>query len=239
MRNILERRPSAAMVVAFVALLAALSGTAVALPGRNTVDSGDIKNNNVRGKDIRRSAVGSSDVKNEALTGGDINESTLGKVPSATSADNATNANNAANADSVGGTPLGGLLQVAGCQTGKVLGFARIKGEAAAFPTTYTSSPAFVDIAGNCSGGPVQVRRVGVGQYFIRFAGNPALLAVAQNNIDIDGSFADDHDTIVNVGKITAGADAGAFRVETYDAAQSPANVNAAADDADVTILLP
>jgi hypothetical protein len=227
------------MVVAFVALLAALSGTAVALPGKNTVDSGDIKNNNVRGKDIRTSTVRGSDVKGDTLTGGDINESTLGQVPSAASANSATTATNAGNADSVGGTPLGGLLQVAGCQTGKVLGFARIKGEAAAFPNTYTSSSTFVDVASNCSGGAVQVRRVGTGQYFIRFAGNPAALAVAQNNIDIDGSFADDHDTIVNVGKVTAGADAGAFRVETYDAAQAPANVNAAADDADVTILLP
>jgi len=31
------------MAVAFLALLAALCGTAVALPGRNTVDSGDIR----------------------------------------------------------------------------------------------------------------------------------------------------------------------------------------------------
>ncbi len=45
MRDFLARRPSPAMAVAFVALLAALSGTAIALPGTNTVDSGDIKNN--------------------------------------------------------------------------------------------------------------------------------------------------------------------------------------------------
>ena len=35
--------PSPAMAVAFGALLAALSGTAVALPGTGTVDSGDIR----------------------------------------------------------------------------------------------------------------------------------------------------------------------------------------------------
>ena len=34
------RRPSASMSVAFVALIAALSGTAVALPGKNSVNSG-------------------------------------------------------------------------------------------------------------------------------------------------------------------------------------------------------
>ena len=43
-----SRRPTPAMAVAFVALLAALSGTAVALPGTNSVDSGDIKNKRLR-----------------------------------------------------------------------------------------------------------------------------------------------------------------------------------------------
>ena len=54
MRDFLARRPSPAMAVAFVALLAALSGTAIALPGTNSVDSGDIKNSTVQSKDIAR-----------------------------------------------------------------------------------------------------------------------------------------------------------------------------------------
>jgi hypothetical protein len=102
-----NRRPSPAMAVAFVALLAALSGTAVALPGKNTVDSGDLKKNAVKNADIAKNAVNGKkvknsslasgdvknesltgdDVKNESLTGSDINESTLGKVPSAATAD--------------------------------------------------------------------------------------------------------------------------------------------------------
>jgi hypothetical protein len=96
MRRSTTRRPSPAMAVAFVALLAALSGTAVALPGVNTVDSGDIRNGQVKGKDLRRNAVTSpkikngavatADVKNDGLTGTDINEGTLGQVPSAASA---------------------------------------------------------------------------------------------------------------------------------------------------------
>jgi hypothetical protein len=40
------------MAVAFVALLAALSGSATALQGKNTVDSGDIKNGQVKNKDL-------------------------------------------------------------------------------------------------------------------------------------------------------------------------------------------
>jgi hypothetical protein len=104
-----SRKPSPAMAVAFVALLAALSGTAIALPGSNTVNSGDIKNNTIRSKDIRNGTVAGRDVKNgsvksadvgnDSLTGTDINESTLGQVPSADTA------NSAATANALGGTP--------------------------------------------------------------------------------------------------------------------------------------
>ena len=125
------RRPSPAMAVAFVALLAALSGTAVALPGKNTVDSGDLKKNAVKAPDIARNAVTGPKIRNgavtrskirngavngqkvqdDSLTGTDINESTLGQVPSAASANSANNANNANNAttannaNNLGGAP--------------------------------------------------------------------------------------------------------------------------------------
>ena len=98
-------RPSPAMAVAFIALLAALSGTAVALPGKNTVDSGDLKKNAVKAADIarnavtgpkiRNSAVNGQKVRNDSLTGTDINESTLGQVPSANTANTANTANSA------------------------------------------------------------------------------------------------------------------------------------------------
>jgi hypothetical protein len=104
-----DRRPSPAIAVAFVALLAALSGTAVALPGKNTVDSGDIKKNAVRSSDVRNGAVKSADlrnnsvrsvdVRNNTLTGADINESKLGQVPSAGSANSANSANTANSAN--------------------------------------------------------------------------------------------------------------------------------------------
>jgi hypothetical protein len=110
MRDFLARRPSPAMAVAFVALLAALSGTAVALPGTNTVDSGDIKNGQVKNKDIRNNAVTggkvkdgavkSADVGDDSLTGTDINESTLGQVPSANAANTANTASTANTANS-------------------------------------------------------------------------------------------------------------------------------------------
>jgi hypothetical protein len=53
----LLRRPSPAMVVAVIALVAALGGAAVALPGRNSVRSNDIKRHNVKLSDIARGAV--------------------------------------------------------------------------------------------------------------------------------------------------------------------------------------
>jgi hypothetical protein len=118
MRRLYARRPTPAMAVAFIALLAALSGTAVALPGTNTVDSGDIKRGAVKRSDIGRNAVNgskiasgavrSSDVGNDSLTGTDVNESTLGEVPSASTANTATTANNS---NQLGGVSLRGLSQ--------------------------------------------------------------------------------------------------------------------------------
>jgi hypothetical protein len=112
MRDFLARRPSPAMAVAFVALLAALSGTAIALPGTNSVDSGDIKNNTIRSKDVRNNNLKTGDVRNNTLrsgdvrdntlTGADINEGTLGQVPSANTANSANSANTANTANSAG-----------------------------------------------------------------------------------------------------------------------------------------
>ena len=64
------RAGAAALVVAVLAFVAALTGFAGALPGKNTIDTGDIK----------RNAVRSSDIKNDRVTGNDVKESTL-KIP--------------------------------------------------------------------------------------------------------------------------------------------------------------
>ena len=117
MKDRFKQLPSPSMGVAFVALLLALGGTAVALPGKNGVKSDDIAKNAVRSSDIKSSNVGSSDVKNNALTGSDVDESKLGKVPSATSADTATTATSATtattatNATALGGTPAASHLR--------------------------------------------------------------------------------------------------------------------------------
>jgi hypothetical protein len=77
MRRFFTRRPSPAMVMGFIAMVAALSGTAVALPGVNLIDSGDIKNGQVKRKDIGKNAVTGAKVANGSLTGADVKDKSL------------------------------------------------------------------------------------------------------------------------------------------------------------------
>lgn len=46
-------KPSPALLVAVIALVAALGGSAIALPGKNTVNSGDVKNDSIKSADLR------------------------------------------------------------------------------------------------------------------------------------------------------------------------------------------
>ena len=108
MSRIMKRRPSPAMVVAFVALGVALAGTANALPGKNRVKKDDIAraavraqhiySNAVRTKHIRarnvtrskisRRAINSDLVGLDALTGENIVESSLSTVPNSSKVNN-------------------------------------------------------------------------------------------------------------------------------------------------------
>lgn len=101
-------RPSPAAVIAVVALVFALSGVAVALPGKNSVVSKDIKKNAVTAAKIKNGAVtepklgdgavGTSKLGSDAVTGAKVNEATLGKVPSAETATKAVTADAATKA---------------------------------------------------------------------------------------------------------------------------------------------
>jgi hypothetical protein len=79
----LSRRVAAHLrrnVYGLIAIFIALSGTAAALPGRNSVDSRDIKKRAVRKADIHANAVNGSKVIKDSLTGADIDESSLSGV---------------------------------------------------------------------------------------------------------------------------------------------------------------
>ena len=84
----IRSRLGSAHVIALIALVLAVTGTSVALPGKNSVDSGDIKKNAVTSSDIRNKNVKAADVALNSLGTSQINESSLGEVPKAASASN-------------------------------------------------------------------------------------------------------------------------------------------------------
>ena len=98
--------------VGVLALFIALSGTAYAatLP-RNSVGPAQLKKNAVTSAKINKNAVTGPKVKADSLTGLDIRESTLGKVPSAATADRAGTADRAATAGVASSLEKGDLNQ--------------------------------------------------------------------------------------------------------------------------------
>jgi hypothetical protein len=90
-------------VIAYLALFAALSGTAIAAAPRNSVNSKSIKNGAVHKEDIGANAVDGSKVQDESLTGADVANNSLNGVdingPTLTGVD----------ADTVGGVPASQL----------------------------------------------------------------------------------------------------------------------------------
>jgi hypothetical protein len=70
MRALWSRRPSPAMVVAVIALIAALTGTALAAQ-------------HINGGAIQKQSIGGGKLKHKTLTGFQINTNKLGVVPSA------------------------------------------------------------------------------------------------------------------------------------------------------------
>jgi len=83
MRGQLLRRPSPAMIVALIALVCALTGSAWAALGKNTVGPKQLKKNAITTAKIKKEAVTANKVKKGTLTGTQINLAKLGTVPSA------------------------------------------------------------------------------------------------------------------------------------------------------------
>ena len=68
------------MAVALTALFIALSGTAIALPGRNRVDKNDYRRSSIGTRAIANNSIRSRDIRNGTITGRDINEASLDTV---------------------------------------------------------------------------------------------------------------------------------------------------------------
>jgi hypothetical protein len=97
-RNRRIPRPSAALVVSFAALFAAMSGTGYAAL---KVTGASIANNTVSHKDVKNKTLRPQDHKPNSLTGAQIDESQLGTVPQAAKA---------SDADTVGGQPASAFM---------------------------------------------------------------------------------------------------------------------------------
>jgi hypothetical protein len=149
-KSILRRRPSPALVISIIALFVALGGVSYGFATgsidsreiknndvrtrdlrnndirtrdlrNNDIRTRDLRNNEVRGLDIRNSTVQGRDLALNTLTGDDIDESRLGKVPSATSADNATRATTADSAQSLSGLRMVPIKHRSGNTAGQVI----------------------------------------------------------------------------------------------------------------------
>jgi hypothetical protein len=130
------------MVIALIALFVSLSGVSYGVATgfidsreiknnevrsldirNNEVRTRDLRNNEMRGIDIRNSTVQGRDIALNTVTGEDVNELTLGKVPSAATADSAGTAGSATtagSADSVDGVSFAKIDYVAQSGTGFV-----------------------------------------------------------------------------------------------------------------------
>jgi hypothetical protein len=92
-------RPSPAMVVAVIALVVALGGSAYAA---TQIGTNQIKSNAITAAKIKSNAVTGAKIKNGAVTGSKINLSSVGTVPSATHATTADSATKATEATKAG-----------------------------------------------------------------------------------------------------------------------------------------
>jgi hypothetical protein len=109
--NLGIKRPRPAMVIAVIALIVALSGTALAALGKNTIGSRQLKSKSVKTAKFADESVTAAKVPKETLTGQNIDVNQLGTVPKA------VNAKQANDADAVNGHPAtcpGGTILIRG-----------------------------------------------------------------------------------------------------------------------------
>jgi hypothetical protein len=150
------------MVVALIALFVALGGSGYAAIS--------IKNGSLPGKKLKRNSV----------TGKQVKESTLKTVPRARLLDGKGVSDFLpANGTAVNSQKLGGLSRSSFVRrecdpdTGQNKGIVTVAASTT-FPGTFTTVPGY-----NCSGQTIEVRKLSMGRYEVRFNGSPATAGIA------------------------------------------------------------
>lgn len=173
MKQVWRRRPSAALVVAMIALVVAASGTAIAA---GHLSSGDnlIRKNSLSGDRLRR----------HTLNGNQINVNKLGTVPKAATA------LHAGNADQLGGKPASAYLTVTGSTTGSG------GGTTTAPVFSPAGTPGIVKASASAAGHTVPVLSSGPFTLAMTCTANPdggssltINAASSENNSELDGTF--------------------------------------------------
>ena len=116
------KRPSAAGIIAVLALVLAMGGTATAA---KLITGKDVQNKSLTGKDMKGKTIGKGKLKLDTLGGDQIDESLLGKVPAAAAADTAATATTATTADDaakLGGVPAAAVVRNVEYVTGSAIG---------------------------------------------------------------------------------------------------------------------
>lgn len=80
-----RRRPSAALLIACIALFVALGGGAYAVSKAN-INGKKIKKGTITSKQVKNESLKGKDLKDDTVTGTQVKEESLGQVPSAASA---------------------------------------------------------------------------------------------------------------------------------------------------------
>jgi len=141
-----ENAGTAALVVAVLALLVALGGVAGALPGKNTVNSGDVKKNSLK----------SVDLKNDGVTGADVKESTL-KIPTG-ALPPGSGATIGVRATGNGGTLAGSTLPGVTLQkTSDLITYTFPRNVANCIPVVWPTDQGVVNLASGVPAGPNQI----------------------------------------------------------------------------------
>jgi hypothetical protein len=148
MRALLARRPSPAMVVALIALICALTGTAWAALGKNSVGTKQLKNNAVTSAKIKKEAVASAKIKNGAVAGtkiaaGAVSTANLatGAVSTANLADGSVSNGKLANDAVTGAKVKDGSLTGADIDQGSLTSVKAANVYGVTFAETGTGSP--------------------------------------------------------------------------------------------------